>query len=131
MTFSRVFDASLRIAGGALAILMAVGSAVLEVFATPGPWYIPVLMAFAGNVFLAWFAVSTVDRWWAWLLPAVPWALIMLIAIAPAAEGDQLANSWTGLGTFAAGVFGLLTPIMRPTTQKPATQKMGVSGISH
>ncbi|WP_117210126.1 hypothetical protein [Allorhizocola rhizosphaerae] len=120
------FDVVLRVAGGAIAIAMAVGLALLEAVSTPGPWFIAVPAALIGNVFLAWFAVSTVERGWAWLLPAVPWTVIMLLAIAPTSEGDQLANSWTGLGAFAAGAFGFLMPIMRPNTHK-----MGVSGISH
>jgi hypothetical protein len=126
------FDVALRIAGGVLAIAMASGLALLEAVSTPGPWFIAVLAALTGNAFLSWFAMSTMEHRWAWLLPAAPWVVIMLLAIAPTAEGDQLANSWTGLGTFAAGAIAFFLPVGgRRTHDHNRLEKMGVSGISH
>lgn len=99
----RVFDGSLRVLGAVLAALMAAGSAVLDATATPRLWLIPVICAVVGNMFLVWFAMYTVDRRWAWAIPTITWVGGMILLVAPTAEGDQLANSWTGLATFAAG----------------------------
>ncbi len=127
----RAADAVLRVAGGVLAVAMAIGLALLEALSTPGPWFFAVPAAVIGNIFLAWFAMSTVERWWAWILPAVPWTVIMLMAIAPTSEGDQLANSWTGLGAFGAGAFAFVMSAGRRRQDHTRLQKMGVSGISH
>jgi hypothetical protein len=101
----RVFDLLLRVAGGILAALMGAGFALLEAMATPRPWFLAVGAALVGNAFLIWFAQSTLEARWAWLVPAVPWFVIMIVAVGPTSEGDLIANSWTGLGTLAAGTF--------------------------
>lgn len=101
--------------------MLGAGSAALEAVWTPGFWLIPVLAAGVGNAFLAWFARSTVERSWAWLLPAVPWLVVMVASVATTAEGDQVANSWTGLATFAAGAFAFFpAAFRRPTPPPPA-----------
>jgi hypothetical protein len=110
----RAFDGALRVAGAVLSVLLGAGSALLEVFLTPLVWPVPVAAAVLGNLVLAWFAWSTVDRVWAWLLAAVPWFGVMVVAVGSTSEGDQLANSWTGLGTFAAGTAAFFVPAALP-----------------
>ncbi|HCT76241.1 MAG TPA: hypothetical protein DGT23_06540 [Micromonosporaceae bacterium] len=114
----RAFDLLLRIVGGVLAALMGAGSALLEATATPGFWAIPVGAASVGNAFLIWFAQSTVDKPWAWLVPGVPWFATMVALVGPTTEGDLIANSWTGLATFAAGALVFFVAIaLRPSPQ--------------
>ncbi len=97
------FDLALRVAGGVIAVVLGAGFALLEATATPRAWFIPVLSALVGNAFLVWFAATTVETRWSWLLPAVPWVAVMLAATTSTI--DLIANSWTGLGTLAAGTF--------------------------
>jgi hypothetical protein len=108
-----VFDLIIRALGAVLAALMAAGSALLIATATPRFWAIPVVAAVAGNFFLVWFARSTVDRRWAPWIPAVVWCVLMLLMIGPTAEGDLIANSATGLATFAAGALTFFVPAAR------------------
>jgi hypothetical protein len=115
----RVFDLLLRVIGGVLVALMAIGSALLEATATPGFWVYPVAAAIAGNAFLVWFAQSTVDTHWAPWIPAVAWSATVFAAVGGTTEGDQIANSGTGLATFAAGAltfFVAATLHSRPRT---------------
>jgi hypothetical protein len=85
-------------------------TALLEAFATPRPWVIPVAAALAGNVLLFGFAQYTIARSWAWTVPAVPWFLVMLVAVGSYGTGDLIANSWVGLATFGAGAAGFFVP---------------------
>ncbi|GIH10109.1 hypothetical protein Rhe02_81760 [Rhizocola hellebori] len=111
----RVFDLLLRLFGIVLSVLMAVGSAVLEATATPGFWVYPVVAAIAGNAFLVWFAHSTVDRSWAPWIPALAWSATMIALVGGTSEGDQIANSVTGLATFAAGALTFFVAVaLRP-----------------
>jgi hypothetical protein len=113
----RVFDLLLRILGAVFSVLMAVGSAVLEATATPGFWVYPVASAIAGNAFLVWFALFTMQKSWAPWIPGVAWIGLMLLLVAGTTEGDQIANSGTGLATFAAGAltfFAVTTILSRP-----------------
>jgi hypothetical protein len=122
MTFSRVFDTLLRSFGGLLAVLLGALFAILEAVATPRLWLIPVLAAITGNIFLYWFAQTTVGKSWAWTLAAAPWGLVMIASIGPTREGDQLANSYPGLVTFAAGAitfFALAALRPRPPRRRP------------
>lgn len=89
--------------GALLAAVMGAMTGVIEALSTPYLWVIPVGAAIAGNLFLYWFASTVVGRSWGWVVAAVPWFAVMIVAIAATGEGDQLANSWTGLATFAAG----------------------------
>jgi hypothetical protein len=106
----RVFDIVLRVVGGALAVLLSVGAAVLEILATQMFWLIPVSAALLGNLLLYWFAQETVRWRWAWLLPATPWLALFLVAVSTTRDGDQLADPWIGLATFAAGALGFFVP---------------------
>ena len=103
----RAFDLALRITGGVLSALMAAGSAVLEAMATPRWWVYPVAAAICGNAFLVWFAHITVDRSWAMWIPSAVWCATMFAMIGGGSGGDQIANSATGLATFAAGALTL------------------------
>ena len=98
-----VFDRLLRAVGAIEAALLGAGLALLEAMATPGPWYVPVISALVGNAFLVWFASTTLESRWSWLVPALPWFAVMLVATT--STQDLIANSWTGLGTLAAGTF--------------------------
>jgi hypothetical protein len=104
------------------AALMAAGSALLEATATPRFWVYPVAAAIVGNAFLAWFAHSTVDRSWAPWIPAVTWSVVMLAMVGGTTEGDLIANSATGLATFAAGAlsFFLATTWLSRPEDRPA-----------
>lgn len=112
----RAYEVALRVAGGVLSFLMGTGFALLEVVSTPGFWLMPVLAAATSNVFLVWFARRTVGHPLAWLLAAVPWFGVMVASIGTTGEGDQLANSWTGLATFGVGAFAFFIPVIRPST---------------
>jgi hypothetical protein len=106
----RAFDAAIRVVAVCVAAALGAMSALLEAFATPEPWVIPVGSALLGNLVLYWFAQYTIGRVWAWIVPAVPWFLVMILAVASTSEGDLIANSWTGLATFTAGAVGLFVP---------------------
>jgi hypothetical protein len=123
----RVFDLSLRILGAVLSALMGVGSALLEATATPGFWLYPVAGAIVGNVFLTWFALYTVDRPWAPWVPAAAWAAVMLAMIGGTSEGDQIANSFTGLATLFAG--GLTFVVANTLLSRPGGRPL--PGESH
>lgn len=115
----RVFDIVLRVVGGALAILLSAAAAVLEILATHSFWLIPVAAALLGNLFLFWFAQETVRWRWAWLLPAAPWLALFLVAVSTTRDGDQLADPWIGLATFAAGALGYFLPAaLRPPAMR-------------
>jgi len=93
-------------------------TALLEAFSTPYHWTIPVAAALVGNLLLYWFAQYTVAKSWAWLVPAVPWFLVMVVAVGFTSEGDQIANSWVGLATFGAGAVGFFVPAAFPPSQR-------------
>lgn len=110
----RAFDAVVRVAGVCVSATLAVMTALLEAFATPYQWTIPVSAALVSNLLLYWFAQTTIARTWAWIVPAVPWFLVMVVAVGSTSEGDLIANSWTGLATFAAGAVGFFVPAALP-----------------
>ncbi|HZM83714.1 MAG TPA: hypothetical protein VFC19_48975 [Candidatus Limnocylindrales bacterium] len=110
----RAFDAIVRVAGACVAATLGAMTALLEAFATPYHWAIPVSAALAGNLLLFWFAQYTVAKSWAWLVPTVPWFLVMFVAVGSTSEGDLIANSWIGLATFGAGAVGFLVPAALP-----------------
>lgn len=99
-----------RVVGACVAATLGAMTALLEAFATPRHWIIPTAAALVGNLLLFWFAQYTIARVWAWIVPAVPWFLVMFVAVASTGEGDLIANSWTGLATFAAGAVGFFVP---------------------
>lgn len=112
-----VLDVALRIVGGALSVLGAVLTAVLELLLSlvrvGGVLIgISVLVAVVANVGLSWFACRTVGSRWAFALPAVVWFALMVIAAGGTDEGDVLiaANNWVGLAMIFAGsiAFGVM-----------------------
>lgn len=115
-----VFDAVIRGGGACVAVALAAMTALFEAFSTPYHWAIPVVAALAGNLALFWFAQYTIARSWAWIVPAVPWFLVMVVAVGSTSEGDLIANSWLGLVTFAAGAVGFFVPAAFPRKRAPA-----------
>ena len=128
---SRALDRTIRVAGVVVSVLAAVLSGLLELFFTTlrvggVPVGVSVLMAVAGNVAIAWFAVTTADRRWA-LGPAwVVWTLMMLLAAGVRTrEGDYLVSGddWVamvmilaGSLTFAVYAYRMIlrTPVRKP-----------------
>ncbi|MBX7265329.1 hypothetical protein KIF24_04185 [Micromonospora sp. Llam7] len=105
----RPLDIGLRVTGGALAVVAAAVSAVLELLLAPlrvGGYLVgvAVLVAVAVNVVLSSFAVEAVGRRWAVALPALPWVAIMVAAADRTTEGDVLlVGDWVGLTLVVAG----------------------------
>lgn len=121
----RVVDLVLRVLGGLFALLLGAGSALLEAFSSayrflglPAFWLIAVVVL--ANLFLVWFAKTVVGRPWAWWLPALAWFLIMVFAVGGTSEGDQIAGTWVGLITFAAGAFAFVAPAAFRVGRTPA-----------
>lgn len=104
-----ILDLALRALGGALAVVAAVVTAMLELIFSAvriGGHLVgvSVLLAVGANVALAWFAHQAVGRVWAVALPAVSWFAVLVAAGNPTAEGDiLLVGDWVGLGTTFAG----------------------------
>ncbi|WP_091447316.1 hypothetical protein [Micromonospora yangpuensis] len=108
--WARRADLALRVAGGTVAVVAAVLTAILELLLSAvrvGGHLIgvSVLVAIAANIALSWFAHDTVGRRWAVVLPATPWFVIMSVAAVRTAEGDLLlaAENWVGLAMIVAG----------------------------
>ncbi|MDG4793858.1 hypothetical protein [Micromonospora sp. WMMD1082] len=105
----RPVDIGLRAAGGAVAVVAAVATAVLELLLAPlriGGHLVgvAVLVAVVANIALSWFVVETVGRRWAVALPALPWVVIMVAAADRTSEGDVLlVGNWVGLILVVAG----------------------------
>lgn len=105
-----LLDLALRVAGGLVAVLGGVLTAVLELLLATlrvGGQLIgvSVLLAVAANVALSWFAHEAVGRRWAVALPALPWFVLMAVAAVRTAEGDLLVagDNWVGLAMIVAG----------------------------
>jgi hypothetical protein len=106
-----LLDRALKVAGGVLAVLMAVLTAILELqlsgLRVGGALIgVSVLIAGLANLGISWFAHRTTDTRWAVALPALVWIGIMLIASGETTEGDFLLTGWVGLATMAAGAAG-------------------------
>ncbi|MDO3702409.1 hypothetical protein Q3W71_12055 [Micromonospora sp. C28SCA-DRY-2] len=105
-----LLDLALRWAGGLVAVIAGVVTAVLELLLATvrvGGQLIgvSVLVAIGANIALSWFAHETVGRRWAVALPAVPWFLLMAVAAVRTDEGDLLVagDNWVGLAMIVAG----------------------------
>jgi hypothetical protein len=139
--FGAVADTVLRVAGGFLAVVAAVLTAVLELMLAPlrvGGYLIgaAVIAAVLGNIALGWFAHATVGRKWAIALPAVAWLALMVVASGRTSEGDLLlvgpqgsalvdGNSWVGFTmifagsiAYAAVAFRLMLATPRPPSPR-------------
>jgi len=117
--FDAGFDAVVRVAGACVAVTLAAMTALLEAFSTPYHWAVPVAAALVVNLALFWFAQYTIALAWAWIVPAVPWFLVMVVAVGSTSGGDLIANSWIGLATFGAGAVGFFVPAAFPRGSLP------------
>ena len=122
----RGWDPAIRVAGVVISVLAAFLSGALEVLLSTlragdlttiwrgdpigsgsGPLLgVSVLLAVAGNLGIAWFAVSTTGRRWALGPPWALWTLLMLFAAGVRThEGDYLINGddWVALVMILAG----------------------------
>lgn len=133
---------SSRAGGGWLAwvgVLVAVGlaavSALWEAFLTPLAWTwtsgghahyvrlpIALVLAFVGNVALAWFTQALTGKVLAVLAPFLAWVAVILVAASKTREGDLVltSNNWVALAIilvgplgFAAGAFWLAVRSVR------------------
>ncbi|HEX5598155.1 MAG TPA: hypothetical protein VFX61_19390 [Micromonosporaceae bacterium] len=102
-------DLALRWAGGVVAVVAAVMTAILELLWSPlrvGGELIglSVVLAVVANVVLAWFARQAVGHAGAVALPAVAWFLMMMVAATRTREGDiLLLGNWVGGAMIIAG----------------------------
>ncbi|GHJ50230.1 hypothetical protein Cs7R123_75720 [Catellatospora sp. TT07R-123] len=117
-------DLLLRGAGAVLAVVLATLTAFLEAMGTavridgwPAVWVLP--LAVVVNVLLIWFARTAVGMPWAWWFVAAPWFLVMVFAVGGTSEGDQLANSWLGLGLLALGGMAIVGPVAFHSARRP------------
>jgi hypothetical protein len=107
------WDRLIRVSGVVVALIAAFASGVLELFLTTlragdlvsvwrgdaigsgsGPLIgVSVLLAIAGNLGIAWFAVTTTGRRWAFGPPWALWTVLMFVAAGVrTAEGDYLLS---------------------------------------
>ncbi|MFC3501218.1 hypothetical protein ACFOOK_09630 [Micromonospora krabiensis] len=126
---SRVLDGGLRVAGGVVAVVAGVVTAVLELLLATvrvGGQLIgvSVLVAVAANIALSWFAHQAVGRRWSVALPAVPWFLLMAVAAVRTAEGDLLlaGDNWVGLVMIVAGAMTFAVMGFRQILAVPPTR---------
>ncbi|MEJ3741992.1 hypothetical protein WEI85_01655 [Actinomycetes bacterium KLBMP 9797] len=136
----RVANVTLRVIGGAIAVIAAVLTAVLELlFATlriNGHLIgASVLLAVVANIALGWFAYVTVGRKAAILLPAGAWLVFMVVASGRTAEGDLLlvgpeggavvdGNSWVGVAMIFAGAIAFAIVAFRAILTPRSTTPM-------
>jgi len=110
-TPSRALDRTIRAAGLVVALLATVLTAALALFLTPVrlggvPVGASILLAAVANPAIAWFAVTTTERRWAFGPPWALWTLLMLAAAGIRTdEGDYLigASDWVALVTILVG----------------------------
>jgi hypothetical protein len=133
--FSGAFQTGLRVAGGVIAVVAALVTALAELMIAPlrlGGHLIgvAVIATVVGNVALGWFAYTTVGRKWAVALPAGAWLVLMVTASGRTTEGDLLlvgpqgdavvdGNSWVGVvmilaGSIAFAVIGFRLMLAQP-----------------
>lgn len=133
--FDEAFELGLRVAGGVIAVVAAVVTAIAELMLAPlrvGGHLIgvAVVATVLANLALGWFAYVTVGRKWAVLLPAAAWLTLMVTASGRTTEGDLLlvgpsggaivdSNSWVGVvmilaGSIAYAVVGFRLILMPP-----------------
>jgi len=133
--FSGAFQVGLRVAGGVIAVVAALVTALAELMIAPlrlGGHLIgvAVIATVVGNLALGWFAYTTVGRKWAVVLPAAAWLVLMVTASGRTTEGDLLlvgpqggavvdGNSWVGVvmilaGSIAFAVVGFRLMLAQP-----------------
>jgi hypothetical protein len=133
--FDHAFQTALRVAGGLIAVVAALVTAMAELMIAPlrvGGHLIgvAVVATVVGNLALGWFAYATVGRKWAVALPAAAWLVLMVTASGRTTEGDLLlvgpqgdavvdGNSWVGVvmilaGSIAFAVVGFRLMLVQP-----------------
>jgi hypothetical protein len=120
-------DLALRVAGGVIAMLAGVLSAVLELLLATvrvGGQLIGVsaLVAIGAGIALSWFAHEAVGARWAVVLPALPWFALMAVASVRTTEGDLLVSgdNWVGLAMIVAGAMTFAVMGFRQILAPPA-----------
>jgi len=134
--FSGAFQTGLRVAGGVIAVVAALVTALAELVIAPlriGGHLIgvAVIATVVANLVLGWFAYTTVGRKWAVALPAAAWLVLMVTASGRTTEGDLLlvgpqggavvdGNSWVGVvmilaGSVAYAVVGFRLMLAQPS----------------
>ncbi|MFC8846913.1 MULTISPECIES: hypothetical protein [unclassified Micromonospora] len=128
----RLLDLALRVAGGVVAVVGAVATALLElllstvrVSGTLVGASVPV--AVLANVALSWFAHAAVGRRWAVVLPATPWFVLMGAAAVRTSEGDLLlaGDNWVGLAMIVAGAMTFAVMGFRQVLAPPPARRGG------
>ncbi|MEU5946213.1 hypothetical protein ABZ793_11695 [Micromonospora sp. NPDC047465] len=121
-----LLDLALRVAGGLVAVLGGVLTAVLELLLATlrvGGQLIgvSVVLAVAANIALSWFAHEAVGRRWAVALPALPWFVLMAVAAVRTTEGDLLVagDNWVGLAMIVAGAMTFAVMGFRQVLAQP------------
>jgi hypothetical protein len=115
-------SAAVRVAGGVVAVALAVVTALIEIFYTPlrvGGVLVgaSIVLAVVVNFYLPRFTVAATGVGWVALLPPLAWFVLSVAAAGRRGEGDILLTNWVGLGTvfagsiaFAAGGYRLMVP---------------------
>jgi hypothetical protein len=133
---SRVADLAVRIIGGLIALILALFTAVFELFYAPlaiGTVPLPVTIpaALVTNVALVWFAYQATGKKLFALVPGVLWMVVMVVASARTSEGDLVLSGWAGLLTLFAGVAGYTFAARRliiPPRQPPLSPRPPAAG---
>ncbi|SCL65648.1 hypothetical protein GA0070606_4177 [Micromonospora citrea] len=127
-----MLDLALRVAGGLVAVVGGVLTAVLELLLATlrvGGHLVgvSVLLAVVANVALSWFAHEAVGRRWAVALPALPWFVLMAVAAVRTAEGDLLVagDNWVGLAMIVAGAMTFAVMGFRQVLAPPPARPGG------
>ncbi|MER5333405.1 hypothetical protein [Micromonospora sp. NPDC002717] len=127
-----LLDLALRVAGGLVAVLGGVLTAVLELLLATlrvGGQLIgvSVVLAIAANIALSWFAHEAVGRRWAVALPALPWFVLMAVAAVRTTEGDLLVagDNWVGLAMIVAGAMTFAVMGFRQVLAPPPPVRPG------
>ncbi|WP_319459439.1 hypothetical protein [Micromonospora sp. RTP1Z1] len=123
-------DLALRVAGGLIAVLAGLLSAVLELLLATvrvgGQLVgVSVLVAIGAGIALSWFAHETVGTRWAVVLPALPWFALMAVASVRTTEGDLLVSgdNWVGLVMIVAGAMTFAVMGFRQILAPPSRQQ--------
>lgn len=128
---SVLMDHLIRIAGIVISVVAAICTAVLELITTTVrvgavPIGVSIPLAVVGNLAIAWFAVVTTRRRWAFGPPWAVWTLLMFLAAGVRRpEGDYLlsGDNWIALvmilvGSLTFAVYSYRVILRRPTVTK-------------
>ncbi|MFY1634057.1 hypothetical protein ACN27F_12375 [Solwaraspora sp. WMMB335] len=131
----RAVDLGLRVAGGTIAVVAALVSAVLEVLLATtrvGGYLVgvSVLLAVVGNVLVSWFVVRVTGGRWALALPAFAWFAVMVLAAGGTTEGDILlaGDNWVGFAMIFAGAIAYAVFAFRMILSQPPRRSVVPTG---